>query len=62
MKTILVISLCPGIAAALAGIVWMLIKIHKTGKADKWAVVAIISSLLFILFAAINLFYIIPRL
>jgi hypothetical protein len=62
MKTILVIALCPGIAAALAGILWMAVKMHKTGKADKWAVGAIVASLLFIVFAVINLFYIIPRL
>jgi hypothetical protein len=62
MKTILVIALCPGIAAALTGIIWMAVKMHKTGKADKWAIGSIIASILFIIFAAINLFYIIPRL
>lgn len=62
MKTVALISLCAAIVAAVAGIVFQLIKVHRTGKSDKWTVGTITFAIVFIIIAVINLIFVIPNL
>lgn len=62
MKTVALISLIVGIAAATTGIVLQTVKIHKTGKSDKWTIGTIVFAVVFILIAVVNIILVIPNL
>ena len=55
MKTVAIIALSCGMAAALAGIIIYSIRIAKTKVSDKWSVGIITFSALFLIIAVINL-------
>ena len=62
MKTVALLALIAGIAAATTGIVFQTIRIRKAGKADKWTTWTIVFSAIFIVVAIVNLILVIPNL
>jgi hypothetical protein len=62
MKTVALIALLTGIAAAVAGIILQSIKIHKAGKSDKWTTGTIVFAVVFIIISVVNLILVIPNL
>lgn len=62
MKTAALIALLAGVAAAVTGIIFQSVRIHRAGKSDKWTTGTIVFAVVFIIIAVFNLIFVIPNL